>query len=285
MKMLSRFFVKTIAYFCAVIVGFFLLMPSVFAVSDVDNSSLECNYLESYISIYRDNDSSQVLKLQTFLKDQEGFDIELNGVFDPSTIIAVNEFQVRYKEDILKPWGINSPTGNVSITTRHKINDLSCGVITPLSETEKEIIRSYGVLNIEKDSDVDKNADLTEVGVINTNTHDITDINVPENIAKKELSKTKTNVSPIVTVDSLSDYFENEADNKVAKEGQANSTSSLGMVSNLSKNGVVVGIPVGFDSQFSLPILIALAALLLAQLYFFWKTPIGRKMQWVTKRF
>ena len=286
-EMLSRFLLKIILYFSVLVAGFFLLTPSVFAVNEVDNSNVECDYLESYISIYRDNDTNQVLKLQTFLKDQEGFDIKLSGVFDSSTIVAVNEFQVRYKDDILKPWGISVPTGNVSITTRHKINDLSCGVATPLSNIEKEIIQSYGVLNIETDLDLDTNTSvgLGEIGVVDENTYKITNVNVPKNISKKEVSevsKGKTNVvTSIVTIDSLSDYLDNEAKTKE----QSNSTTSSGMVSSLSKNDMVAGTPVEFNSQFSLPILITLGILLLVQFYFFWRKPIDRKLQWVTKRF
>ena len=269
---------KTILCFCAFAAGLFLFIPSAFATSEASIFGTECNYLESYLSVYRNNDVDQMLKLQTFLKEQEGFDVKLSGVFDSSTIIAVRKFQTRYSEDILAPWGLVYPTGNVSVTTRHKINNLSCGIITSLSEIEKEIIRSYGVQNTEETTDVD---------VVDTTIHDITDNNVPNKDTSKETSsESKAEIIvPIITIDSLSEYLDT-ADAEVGSDELTNSTTSSGVLqNNLAKNGGIVGIPVEFISQFSLPILIALTALILTQLYFFWQVPIVRKLRWVTKRF
>ena len=276
--MLQRLLLKTVLYFCALVAGFFLFIPSAFATSEVSISATECNYLKSYLSVYRNNDIDQMLKLQTFLKEQEGFDVKLSGVFDSSTIIAVRRFQVRYSKDILAPWGLAHPTGNVSITTRHKINDLSCGITTPLSDTEKEIIRSYGVPSTDTDT--------TEVDVVDAIVPDITDTNVPKDTPKEEPSESKADIIvPIITVDSLSEYLE-ATDAKVGSDELANSTTSSGTLqNNLAKNGGIVGIPVGFISQFSLPILIVLTLLILAQLCFFWQAPIAHRLRWVTKRF
>ena len=145
MFMLRCFLLKTILYSCVFVAGFFLFTPNIFAVEKENNSHHECDHLGSYLSVYRNNDPVEMLKLQTFLKEHEDLDVKLSGVFDSATIIAVREFQVRYSIDILAPWGLSGPTGNVSITTRHKINDLYCGVITPLSYTEKEIITLLNV--------------------------------------------------------------------------------------------------------------------------------------------
>lgn len=289
MLMLQRFLLKqalkTVLYFCALVAGFFLFIPNTFAADVASDSHKECNYLESYLSVYRNNDIDQMLKLQTFLKEQEGFDVKLSGVFDSSTIIAVREFQIRYSEDILVPWGLKSPTGNVSITTRHKINDLSCGIITSLSETEKEIIQSYDIPDIKTEIDTET-TDTVDVDIMDANIHDVTKTDISEDVFKKETSKSKTNIiDPIITIESLPEYLAS-ADAEVKSNESSNSTTSSGTLqSNLAKNGGIVGIPVGFISQFSLPILIALTALILAQLYFFWQVPIAYKLRWVTKRF
>ena len=278
MFMLQRFLLKTVLYFCALVAGLFLFMPSAFATSEVSISSTGCNYLESYLSVYRNNDVDQMLRLQTFLKEQEGFDVKLSGIFDSSTMIAVRKFQIRYSEDILKPWELARPTGNVSITTRHKINDLSCGITTPLSDTEKEIIRSYDT----------PSTDTTEVDVVDTTVHDITDSDVPKDTSKEESSESKTEIiAPIITVDSLSEYLDT-TNTKIKPDKPVNltsTTSSGTLQNNLARNGGIVGIPIGFISQFSLPILIVLTALILVQLCFFWQVPIAHKMRWVTKRF
>ena len=74
----------------------------------------------------------QVIKLQAFLKVFEKFDyVTVNGVFDEATRQAVNEFQLRYKDEILTPWGINQPTGYVYIRTLGKINQILCGSSIP----------------------------------------------------------------------------------------------------------------------------------------------------------
>ena len=259
-------------------------MPSAFATEGANNSSTECNYLGSYLSVYRNNDIDQMLKLQTFLKEQEGFDVKLSGVFDSPTIVAVREFQTRYSEDILEPWNLKNPTGNVSITTRHKINDLSCGIITPLSNVEKEIIQSYSVSSIEIETDIET-TDTVDIDMVGANTYDITKTDVLKDVFKEKSSESKTNViSPIVTIESLPEYLA-AADAEIKSDELSSSTTSSGALNNLSKNDMVAGIPVEFNSQFSLPILIMLATLLLIQLYFFGKTSIDRKMRWVTKRF
>ena len=274
--MLQRFLLKTVLCFCALTAGLFLFIPSAFAANVADNSHEECGYLESYLSVYRNNDPVEMLKLQIFLKEQEGFDIKLSSIFDSSTIIAVRKFQTRYSKDILEPWGLKSPTGNVSITTRHKINDLSCGITTPLSETEKEIIRSYDV--------VDTNVDVDKVDIIGANTHDIMD----DEDSKKEPSESNI-ITPIITIESLSEYLDatsaGNAEVKATEPAVVSTTSSGVLQNNLAKNSGMVGIPVGFISQFSLPILIALLALLMVQLYFFWQASIVRKLRRVTKRF
>ncbi len=84
--------------------------------------------LTDYLRMGQNNDADQVRLLQAFLKGVEGFDVDVNGIFDQKTDTAVRAFQVRYAEDILLPWGLsaNEPTGYVYYTTQKKINEIYC---------------------------------------------------------------------------------------------------------------------------------------------------------------
>lgn len=84
-------------------------------------------YLNHYLRKELNNPPSEVRKLQTFLKDREKIDVEVNGIFDDKTVEAVKKFQLRYASEILKGWETSAPTGVVYITTRTKINDIVCG--------------------------------------------------------------------------------------------------------------------------------------------------------------
>ena len=91
--------------------------------------------------IGQNNDPLQVIRLQAFLKVFEHFDyVTVNGVFDEATLQAVNEFQLRYKDEVLTPWGINQPTGYVYIRTLGKINQILCGSGIP-SVTPAKVIK------------------------------------------------------------------------------------------------------------------------------------------------
>ena len=86
-------------------------------------------YLRKFIHLGWDNDPVEVRKLQSFLKDFEGFsNLTVDGVYKQDDYEAVKVFQTRYSLDVLNPWGISDPTGFVFITTTLKINYLYCGV-------------------------------------------------------------------------------------------------------------------------------------------------------------
>lgn len=84
------------------------------------------DYITAYMRQGIDNDPAEVTKLQNFLNQYEGADLDVNGTFDASTTAAVMAFQVKYSKDVLSPWGIDYPTGIVYITTAHEINDIFC---------------------------------------------------------------------------------------------------------------------------------------------------------------
>ncbi|HVZ76338.1 MAG TPA: Ig-like domain-containing protein [Candidatus Paceibacterota bacterium] len=89
-------------------------------------------YLTSYMGLGRRNDPDQVKKLQAFLNTELGLDLEVSGTFDTATWTAVNQFQLKYWDQILKPWvsfGLetdHTPTGYVYKTTLRQINNIEC---------------------------------------------------------------------------------------------------------------------------------------------------------------
>lgn len=83
--------------------------------------------LTSYLRRGYDNDVTQVKILQSFLNDNLGTSLKVDGIFGEQTELAVKQFQAKYANDTLTPWGGDTtPTGIVYITTLHKINELRC---------------------------------------------------------------------------------------------------------------------------------------------------------------
>jgi peptidoglycan hydrolase-like protein with peptidoglycan-binding domain len=73
--------------------------------------------------------SNEVKYLQIVLKEEVGpptypEDVPATGWFGPITKTSVIEFQEKYQEDILAPWGLSSGTGLVGKTTIEKLNEL-----------------------------------------------------------------------------------------------------------------------------------------------------------------
>ncbi len=84
-------------------------------------------YMEKHIRFGSSrNDSEQVKKLQAFLNRWLKANLPETGFYGPLTYAQVKAFQVQYGEDILKPWGLNNPTGLVYLATLTKINKLEC---------------------------------------------------------------------------------------------------------------------------------------------------------------
>ncbi len=109
---------------------------------EVLGATLACNYLEDYMRIDWVNDSFEVIKLQVFLRELEGFkNLPITGVFDKGTYDAVGVFQERYIGDILTPWGHDQSTGFVYILTKKKVNEIVCNQAFPLNaQQEQEIV-------------------------------------------------------------------------------------------------------------------------------------------------
>ena len=88
---------------------------------------IECpTYLNGYMKVGTSNTVSEVQKLELFLNEFEGEDLDVNGVYQSDDASAVNRFQLKYKADVLDPIGLDTPTGNVFGLTRNHINALHC---------------------------------------------------------------------------------------------------------------------------------------------------------------
>ena len=107
--------------------------------------------LYTTIRANRQNDVGEVMKLQKFLRDLEGhFNLELTGVYDLPTQQAVKIFQEKYRDKVLRPWGLPIPTMIVYITTRKMVNEIHCQFtkefpLTADQEAEIAWYRSQGI--------------------------------------------------------------------------------------------------------------------------------------------
>lgn len=100
--------------------------------------------LTEYIKPWKINSESQVESLQSFLNAYEGEELEENGKYDGESQAAVKRFQTKYAVDILAPWGITRPTGNVYYTTQKKVNQMACADLDfSLSPTQLAEIEAF----------------------------------------------------------------------------------------------------------------------------------------------
>lgn len=72
------------------------------------------------------NSSYQMKQLEQFLNEELDLDLPVDGYFSRQDERAVEDFQEKYREEILEPWGRTSPTGFVYTTTLKQINVINC---------------------------------------------------------------------------------------------------------------------------------------------------------------
>ncbi len=134
-----------------------------------------CSYLTTFMKFGADNDSSEVTKLQTFLKNYENIEVDINGTFDQKTFDAVKIFQAKYVEDIMAPWGVSTPTGQVYFTTKKKINEIVCKSIQVLTSEQISIIDAYktGIQNGTIGSDTNSSVNIDINNATSTNSVDV----------------------------------------------------------------------------------------------------------------
>ncbi len=99
--------------------------------------------ITSTLKIAGKNDAGQVRRVQNFLNTFEKANIAVTGVYDTATIEAVEDFQVKYRSEVLAPWGATLPSGEIYITTRNKMNDLYCGTKASLTAAESAKIAAF----------------------------------------------------------------------------------------------------------------------------------------------
>lgn len=85
-------------------------------------------YLTGSANPGRVNDPNTVLKIEQFLNQYQGESLEENGIYEQADVDAVNRFQERYAEVVLRPLGLTEPTGRVLGSTRDQINRLHCAL-------------------------------------------------------------------------------------------------------------------------------------------------------------
>jgi uncharacterized repeat protein (TIGR01451 family) len=118
-----------------------------------------CNYLIDYLRADFNNNPVEVRKLQVFLRDLEGHsNLQITGIYDAQTIVALDSFQNKYKNDILTPWGHTAPTSYVYILTKKKVNEIYCKTAFPVNALQQAEIDAYrNFLQGLKDSGVEFN--------------------------------------------------------------------------------------------------------------------------------
>lgn len=91
-------------------------------------------YINGHIKFGRKNDPEEVKKLQTFLNEQMQANIPVNGSYGTMTMNWVRKFQVKYSDEIIKPWidagfknkNLDNGSGFVYLTTKRWINIMKC---------------------------------------------------------------------------------------------------------------------------------------------------------------
>lgn len=102
--------------------------------ASTDNLPAMCTpYITQYLKLGAANDAEEVRKLETFLNEEMGTNLVVDGIFDQATFDAVSAFQLKYADKILKPWvdinmleSTQDSTGYVYKTTSWWINMMQC---------------------------------------------------------------------------------------------------------------------------------------------------------------
>ena len=103
-----------------------------------------CYYLFDYLRKDFNNNPVEVRKLQVFLRDLEGFtNVQITGIYDDQTIVALDAFQARYASEILTPWGHTAPTSYTYILTKKKVNEIYCRMAFPVTPLQQQEINNY----------------------------------------------------------------------------------------------------------------------------------------------
>lgn len=85
-------------------------------------------YLSHNVIVKGPNRKTDVIKVQSFLNRYvyARTVLPVNGVYGPRTIAAVKQFQSMHAAEILAPYRLRYPTGNVTARTRDVMNAIVC---------------------------------------------------------------------------------------------------------------------------------------------------------------
>ncbi len=107
-------------------VGGFSGITSGTPVSNVITSTSTCDTMKTFMKKGRKNNVAEVKRLQAFLNGNLGLNIPTTGFFGNMTFDAVKTFQLKYRTNVLTPWGIDYSTGYFYKTTQRQMNMLLC---------------------------------------------------------------------------------------------------------------------------------------------------------------
>lgn len=105
------------------------------------------------------DENIDVAYLQLCLIDEDIYSKNITGYFGPETKRAVIEFQEKYFDDILAPWGFIGGTGLVYKTTREKLNE----ICPALAEKEKLSEPLFNVSVSLENTAIARAGDLTSI--------------------------------------------------------------------------------------------------------------------------
>ena len=167
-------------------------------------TTFSCPLLTKFITSNTANDTAEVTALQNFLNSiNSSSTIAVTGNFDADTVDAVKAFQLAHVNDIMKPWGVVTPTGQVYITTLKKINEIACNKSIDLTSTEQAKIDAYkaGLTSTNSDGTNSNSASGATISVpaFSSTTDVVGDANLPGN----------SNLTANVTSSGLGNFFGN----------------------------------------------------------------------------
>ncbi|MDQ3075903.1 MAG: Ig-like domain-containing protein [bacterium] len=91
----------------------------------VDTNPVLCPHFTQYIKLNSKlNDINEVMRWQAFLNQYQNEFLVVDGKFGRLSFDAVRNFQAKYSQEILAPWGITAPTGYIYKSTRAKANQI-----------------------------------------------------------------------------------------------------------------------------------------------------------------
>ncbi|MBC7981722.1 hypothetical protein H7X65_01445, partial [Candidatus Parcubacteria bacterium] len=89
-------------------------------------TTASCVPMTTYIKLGKKNSMQEVTRLQAFLNVHMGLKLTPSGFYNSATYNAVKSFQLKYKDNVLTPWGITAPTGYFYKTTQRQMNMILC---------------------------------------------------------------------------------------------------------------------------------------------------------------